>query len=96
MKDILSTLNSLCRPRLLIRAARLGQIDYRRQCDLPRHLGYGRLPSNGEALMLLLDQERDINQQRKNGHAGYSPAHHVDLMIAIMGEAHLLRQAGLE
>jgi len=91
MQDILTTLNSLRRPRLLIRAARLGEINYRRETDLRRHLGYGRLPRNGEALMALMDIESEMNTLRVMRDASYSATRHVDVMIALMGEARLYR-----
>lgn len=91
MQDILTALNSLRRPRLLIRAARLGELDYRRDADLRRHLGYGRLPRSGEALVRLMEMEATQNEQRKADDASYSPARHVDILIAMMGEARLMR-----
>ena len=91
MKDLLSTLDGLKRPRLLIRAARLGVVDYRREVHLRRHFGYGPLPRNGHALFELIEMESMINERRKAHDAGYSPALHVDILIAMMGEARLLR-----
>ena len=41
MQDILSMLSAIHRPRLLMRAARFGAEDYRREVHLPRLLGYG-------------------------------------------------------
>ena len=91
MKDVLSTLATLRRPRLLIRAARIGVLEYRRESDLRRHLGFGNLPKGGQALMQLIEMEAEINDSRKTNNAGYSPARHVDILIAMMGEARLLR-----
>ena len=91
MQDILTTLDRLRRPRLLIRAARFGELDYRREADLRRHLGYGRLPRSGEALVRLIEIEAEMNARRKVDDAGYSPARHVDILIAMMGEARLMR-----
>ncbi|WP_299350485.1 DUF6477 family protein [uncultured Shimia sp.] len=91
MKDLLSMLNDLRRPRLLIRAARLGVDEYQRELHLRPHLGYGALPRNAAALMQLMEQESVVNDARQQGDAGYSIAHHVDLLIALMGEARLYR-----
>lgn len=91
MKDVLGLLNDLKRPRLLIQAARIGVDDYRRETHLRHHLGYGRLPKHGAALMQLVEKESVMNSHRRSGDAGYSIAHHVDILIAIMGEARLLR-----
>ncbi|MEL7088895.1 MAG: DUF6477 family protein, partial [Planctomycetota bacterium] len=39
MQDVLTMLQCLHRPRLLMRAARIGAEDYRRAAHLPRLLG---------------------------------------------------------
>lgn len=90
MQDLLSMLNSLCRPRLLIRAARLGARDYVRDRHLKRILGYGALPRPASALMRLMDIERGIDQARRQNDAGYSLPRHIDVLIAMVGEAQLL------
>ena len=81
----------LNRPRLLVRAARFGVDDYDRRTQLPRLLGSLSLPRNGEAIMRLLDIEADINDRRVGAAAEYSSARHVAVLIALMGEARLLR-----
>lgn len=91
MKDIHSLLASLHRPRLLMRAARIGAHDYRRAGHLPRLLGYGVLPRHGAALMRLVDIEADLEQQRVSADTCYSLIRHVDVLIAIVGEARELR-----
>lgn len=91
MQDLLSMLNTLRRPGLLIRAARLGAQDYSRDRHLQRLLGYGALPRHAPALMRLIDIEDTLNDQRRNGDAGYSLPRHLDFLIAMMGEAQLLR-----
>lgn len=91
MKDILGMLQGLHRPRLLIRAARIGAQDYRRDPHLHRLLGYGALPRSGQALMRLMDMELDLDDRRKSNDAGYSVSRHVEVLVAMMGEARLLR-----
>lgn len=91
MKDIISMLNTLHRPRLLMRAARIGAQDYRRNVHLPRLLGYGHLPRNGPALMKLVEIEGELNTQRKTKESAYSLLRHIDILIAIVGEAQILR-----
>ncbi|SLN12561.1 hypothetical protein PEL8287_00409 [Roseovarius litorisediminis] len=93
MNDILTMLDSLRRPRLLIRAARFGAAEYRRDSHLRRHLGYGRLPRSGPALLRLIEIESELNNQRVESDASYSVSHHVDVLIAMMGEARILRVA---
>lgn len=91
MKDIISILQTLRRPRLLMRAARIGAQDYRRTVHLPRLLGYGSLPRSGAALMRLMEIETELNTQRKAEESNYSMLRHVDVMIAIVGETQILR-----
>jgi hypothetical protein len=91
MQDIHTLLANLNRPRLLMRAARIGAQDYRRAGHLPRILGYGQLPRHGETLMRLVDIEAQLEEQRKAVDATYSLIRHVDVLIAIVGEARALR-----
>ncbi len=90
MQDLMSMLRTLRRPQLLIRAARHGAQDYRRDRHLQRLLGYGTLPRPGAAVLRLMDIERALNDQRCDGDASYSLPRHVDVLIAMMGEAQLL------
>ncbi len=91
MNDLLMKLDNLKRPRLLIRAARIGMDEYRRDVHLRRHLGQGPLPRSGAALERLVEIESGLNEQRRERNAGYSSIKHVDLLIAMMGEARILR-----
>lgn len=93
MQDILTILADLRRPRLLIRAARAGIYDYRRDLHLKRHIGVEILPNNGAALMRMIEIEAVFDQQRRHADAAYSLISHVDILIAMMGEARLLRAA---
>lgn len=93
MQDLLSMLHALHRPRLLMRAARIGAQDYRRSVHLPRLLGYGVLPRHGAALLKLMDIEAELDAQRTGADAGYSLIRHVDVLIAMVGEARELRAA---
>lgn len=96
MQDILSMLNVLKRPRLLIRAARIGAEDYRRAAHLPRLLGYGQLPRHGSALMRLMDIEAELNSLRLREDSSYSLLRHIDVLIAIIGESRILRAARID
>ncbi|MEM6481537.1 MAG: DUF6477 family protein [Pseudomonadota bacterium] len=93
MPDLLTQLNTLKRPRLLINAARLGMTDYKRDTHLSRHLGEGVSEDSEVILRQLMSIESDLNQQRENRVASYSVARHVEVMIAVMNEAQLLRQS---
>jgi len=91
MQDLMSMLNTLHRPRLLIRAARAGAQEYNRNRHLQRLLGYGALPRTAPALMRLMEIERGHNEKRTDDDAGYSLPRHLDVLIAIVAEAQLLR-----
>ncbi|MBI6629017.1 DUF6477 family protein [Pontibaca salina] len=91
MQDVLSLLNTLRRPRLLIRTARIGARDYSRGRHLQRLLGYSALPQPGAALLHLIEMETTFEEMRCTRDTGYSLTRHLDILIAIMGEAQLLR-----
>jgi len=93
MTDLLTLLDRRRRPPLLIRAARIGVTDYRRETALRRHLNGARPPGHDAALGALMEIEEEQEQARRTRAAGYSPARHVDVLIAVMGEARLLRAA---
>lgn len=93
MQDLLTMLNALHRPRLMMRAARIGAQDYRRTIHLPRLLGYGMLPRHGAALLKLIEMEAVLDDQRTDGDASYSLIRHLDVLIAMVGEARVLRTA---
>lgn len=88
MTDFRYLLANLSRPRLLIRAARFGLSDYRRDRDLRRLIDG---PANPERLMPhLLSVEAQLEQTRRDGDATYSVARHIEVLIALMAEARLL------
>ena len=90
MLDLIGRLSSLHRPRLLIRAARIGARDYSRARHLPRLLGYGKLPKPAAAVMQLIEQEQQLNQRRTDNDPGYPLVRHIEVLIAMMGESQLL------
>lgn len=94
MHDFFTTLTSLRRPRLLLRAARHGMATYNRKRDLGRITRGDLSDGNGRLLPRLLAMEEDLENSRCTGDAAYSPARHVDILIALMAEARIwLRQA---
>lgn len=92
MNDILTMLKMLHRPRLLIRAARCGVGDYDRNRHLPRLLHEVCVPGPGQAIMRLMSTEKHLNEKRLIGDASYSLMEHVEVLIAMMGEARLLQE----
>ena len=93
MQDIISMLSALHRPRLMMRAARIGAEEYRRNTHLPRLLGYGVLPGHGAALIRLMEIEADLETARKASDASYSLVRHLDILIAMVAEARVLKAA---
>ena len=91
MQDVLGMVGALSRPKLLVRAARFGVEEYSRERHLPRILRSPSLPRSGEALMRLMEIEAEMNDRRRARAADYAIAAHVEALIAIMGEARLLR-----
>ncbi|WP_323764225.1 DUF6477 family protein [Marinovum sp.] len=91
MQDALTLLRQLHRPRLLIRAARAGLADYRRSIHLRRSLGSEPPRRAGPALMRLIEIERGLNDARLQKCASYCVARHVEVLVAMMGEAQMLR-----
>ena len=90
MTDFHSHLAALHRPRLLIRAARLGVPDYRRDRDLRRLLGTLSAPSPQVSVARLLEAEDALEASRREGASAYSALRHIDVLIALMAEARLL------
>ena len=93
MQDIKSMLSTIHRPRLLVSAARHGLVDYNRNQHLKRILNVTQTPSSGEAAIRLMEIESQHDTARREGDGAYSLARHIDVLIALMGEAQLLRAA---
>ncbi len=88
MSDFRTTVQQMQRPRMLIRAARMGLTDYKRERDL-RRLGHiSLLPE--QSVPHLLAEEGRIEEKRRKGEIGYSIAQHIDILIALMAEIRLL------
>lgn len=96
MQDILGRLSALRRPPLLVRAARIGAQEYRRDAHLARALGETPPTRTASALMSLLELEGMLNAARKRGVAEYSPSRHVEVLSAMMAEAQLMHTASAE
>ena len=94
MTDVITLLASLRRPRLLIRAARFGQAEYNRDRDLKRLMHLAATPSPARAVDSLMAEEARLEAIRQTGEAAYSVARHVEVLIALMGEARLLPRPG--
>ena len=93
MLDIHSRINNLRRPNLLVRAARFGVDAYNRTVLLARYLSVDPAPSPASVLMQLFEIERDMNNARLAKAGRYQVSRHIDVLVAIMAEAQLLRAA---
>ena len=89
MTDPQTVLNSLRRPRLLVRAARLGLQDYNRTRSLRRLMPGESTPRPGLAFEFLVEREAAIDKVRREGAASYSAARHIELLVALIEEARL-------
>lgn len=92
MADPMSHIETLRRPRLLIRAARHGLTSYSRERTLSRVLTTPQTNAN-DVLSDLMRTEADIEATRKNGDMAYSVSRHLEVLIALMGEAALMLKA---
>ena len=88
MTDFRIILANLRRPRLLIRAARFGLEDYRRDRDLSRLLQDS--DSSETILPTLLAEEARLEYSRKTGDLTYPVVRHIEVLVALMAEANLL------
>lgn len=93
MSDFRMVLANLRRPRLLMRAARFGLGDYRRERDLRRLVRCGLSPE--DTVPTLMSVEAELEETRLAGDVSYSCARHIEVLIALMAEARLLRREGV-
>lgn len=90
MTDFRTILSDLRRPALLLRAARLGMLDYQRDRDLKRLLRMEGAISPDKTLPRLIDEEQRLEAVRKAGDVSYSLNRHIEVLIAMMSELRLL------
>ena len=90
MSEILSALGALRRPRLLIRAARHGLIDYSRDRTLMRLIEGGQSIAPEAAVQKLMQAEARVESDRQRGDGTYSVTRHIEILIALMAEARML------
>ena len=90
MTELASLLDALRRPKILIRAARAGVADYRRDRDLKRLLRLSKSAAPQQAIGSLLAEEMRLEATRAAGEATYSIQRHVAVLTAILAEARLL------
>ena len=91
MEDVLTQITRLKRPPLLVRTARHGIEDDNRLIHLRRLFKTENLPSPGKAVLKLMELETILNDQRVDKRAEYSVARHIELIVALMCEARILK-----
>lgn len=91
MQDLSNILDHLRRPRLLIRAARIGAQEFSRSKHLPALLGFAPSSLAERTVPALLELEADMDARRREQDATYSPRRHVELLVALIAEARRLR-----
>ncbi|THH38423.1 hypothetical protein E4Z66_02305 [Aliishimia ponticola] len=96
MLDILTYIAGIDRPKLLVKAARIGADTYHRDRHLPRLLRSAGAPKSALSLLKLAEIEADLNTQRVAKDATYSVTRHVAVLSAIVGEARLMQAAARE
>ncbi|MFT3973204.1 MAG: DUF6477 family protein [Amaricoccus sp.] len=87
MTDFATVLAALRRPRILVRAARCGLSDYRRDRDLKRILRLPKAAAAARALDTLIAEELRLETIRTTGEATYSLQRHVAVLTALLAEA---------
>jgi hypothetical protein len=87
MNDPIARLTSVRRPRILVRAARAGVTDYRRDRDLKRFMRNPKAVSSDAVFGTLLAEEARLEDVRTRGDATYSAQRHVAVLTALIAEA---------
>ena len=90
MTNLKSALETIHRPKTLMRAARSALCHYDRSAGLQRLLGKSGMIRPEEALQELLPLEQECETRRQTGRVAYSVTRHLDVMVAIIAEARLL------
>lgn len=91
MEDVVTRTLRLQRPDFMVKTARHGVNDYRRDVHLKRALGLETTPRPKEALVRLMETEGLMNEHRLSELASYSFARHIEVLIAIICETATLR-----
>lgn len=91
-QQLLQTLN---RPQLLVRAARVWLPDFNRERSMRRIFPGVTPPLPGRGFDALMEQERAIDAIRREGAASYSAARHIEVLVALIVEARLAGGASI-
>ena len=89
MSTVVSEIDTILRPQLLVGAARCGLTHYHRANDLPRILGRTSAPPPGRALDVLVQEEAEMDGARRRGPAAYAITDHIEVLTALLAEARI-------
>lgn len=92
MTDLLSFLETLRRPKLLMRAARIGLSEYNRTRVLKRIAPNAADAAPAHVLRTLIPVEEALEEARQSGDASYVPSRHVEVLIALLAELRRVTQ----
>jgi Family of unknown function (DUF6477) len=91
MPDLRSAISALRRPRLLVRAARAGMRAYQREAHLAPLAPHADPCRDPVAVIeTLREMEENCEGARRARSEQYSPAWHVSVLTALLGEMALL------
>ncbi|MCB1394700.1 MAG: hypothetical protein H6898_10155 [Rhodobacter sp.] len=95
---VLHELTAIRRPRLLLRTARHGTLDYNRATDLRRILRLPATPAPGPATvraLIALEAQQEELRTRPPHEVGnpWRAARHVEVLIALIAESRLMAEA---
>lgn len=91
LKDVFK---SAIRPKILLKAARIGLKTYSRNRDLKRLIRAQLLPKPGHAMNRLANFECTLEEARETGNAAYDMMLHIQVMTALLQEIYLLPKTG--
>ena len=87
MTDLSKFLSQIRRPKLLVRAARMGLLHYKADRDMPRLV---RAHTKAvERVKSLIAEEQRLEDGRQTGDSTYSIQSHVGILTALIAETRL-------
>jgi hypothetical protein len=87
MTDLTTFLTQIRRPKLLVRAARMGLQTYRAERDLSAV--FSTDARRGDRVRSLIEREQQLEDGRLSGDSAYSIQSHVGVLIALLAEARM-------
>lgn len=76
----------MSRPKILVRTARIGAAQYRRDRDLPGAIPGLLSQPQAQILPKLVEAEARCEEERRSKSAAYRPGRHVQILSALLAE----------